>query len=347
MAVNLAAAQLEAGHDARIYCISGEGALAEDARRHGIPIRDFGKGAGISVRTVAEMAWALREDKAEVVHTHNPAAHYYGAIAGFFSRTAAIVNTRHSPVSSRGDQHREWRFARLLSITDQVAFVSEHARRAIAPAWGNARVLTSVIANGIPISTFRKTPAQPGHARPRIVFGSIGRLAPVKAHDVLLRAFRRLSDQCPEARLRIIGDGPSKQSLELELERLGLGATARIDPATSDVARVLSELDILVVSSHSEGLPMIVLEAMAAGLPIVSTRVGGIPEVAPEGEIAWFCEPGNPDALAEAMLSAQACNNLAEKGRMAAGLAASFYDAARMAAQYEALYTSILEWRRR
>jgi glycosyltransferase involved in cell wall biosynthesis len=343
MALNLALALLDAGHEPSFYCISGEGELASEARQSGIAVKNFGKGPGLSFATVVAMARSLMRDRPDVVLSHNPAAHYYAAVAAFLARVPVVVNTRHSPISSRGSEYREEYFKWLLPITDHVVFVSEQARTAIEGSWRNtrARRKVRVIPNAIPLSKFSSHPAHPGSRYPRITFGAVGRMATVKGYDILLQAFRSVAGKIPDAQLRIVGDGPQRESLQRQCLELALSEKVSIEPATTDVASVLSELDVFVVSSLSEGLPMVVLEAMAAGLPIVSTRVGGIPEAVPERQVGWFCAPGEVDALADLLVKAYQSPELETRGREAARIASEHYDSSKMAVRYLELFVSL------
>ena len=98
-----------------------------------------------------------------------------------------------------------------------------------------------------------------------------------------------------------MGGGPLEDELKEQARKAGLDSRIRIEGLNHRIAQVLRELDIFVLSSTSEGLPLVILEAMAAGLPVVSTRIGGVPEVAPEGDVSVLCTPGNASDLAEAM----------------------------------------------
>jgi glycosyltransferase involved in cell wall biosynthesis len=108
------------------------------------------------------------------------------------------------------------------------------------------------------------------------------------------------------------------------------------------LADVLQELDIFVLSSTSEGLPLVILEAMAAGLPIVSTRVGGVPEVAPEGDVSVLCAPGSAGALADAMYHAATRCDLAAMGRNAREIAIAKFTLDQMSRGYQAIYAEAL-----
>ena len=222
--------------------------------------------------------------------------------------------------------------------TDAVAYVSANTREALAP--GSS---APVIPNGIPLEPFHTRQAAPGSLRPaRIRFGTVGRLVPAKAHAVLLDAFAIVARQLPGAELIVLGYGALESALRQQIAALGLEARVRLEVASGDaVADGLAGFDIFVLSSVNEGLPLVILEALAAGLPIVSTRVGGVPEVAPEGEVAWYCEPGKAEALAAAMLTAAASPELVARGTAARSLAYGRYSVDRMTASYMALLDGI------
>ena len=115
---------------------------------------------------------------------------------------------------------------------------------------------------------------------------------------------------------------------------------------TDDAARVFESVDVFVFSSVNEGLPLVIMEAMAAGLPIVSTRIGGVPEVAPENMAGWFAEPGNPSDLANAMLQAASSPNLAAIGASVRDFAIAHHSLARMSRDYLDVYSALLKKRR-
>lgn len=338
MVLDLATAQKAAGHWVSIYCLIGRGALADAASAAGIPIVSFDKAPGVSPATFLQVARQLRADRADAIHTHNPGVHHYGAVGAKLAGVRAVINTRHSPLDSKGRPYQERYFRWVAGWTDAVVYVSADTRQALAP--GSS---APVIPNGIPLDPFHKRQAAPGSLRPaRMRFGTVGRLVPAKAHSVLLDAFAIVAGQLPGAELTILGYGALEAALRQQIVALGLQASVRLEAAAGDaVVDGLAGLDIFVLSSVNEGLPLVILEALAAGLPIVSTRVGGVPEVAPESEVAWYCEPGNPEALAAIMLKAAASPDLATRGAAARALAFGRFSVEQMTASYMTLLDGI------
>lgn len=340
--VDLARAQKVDGHEPSVYCLLEPGALAEELQASGIRVTAFHKRPGFSMKTLRSLVRSLRHDAPEILHTHNPGVHHYGAVAGRMAGVPVVMNTRHGTATSFGRAFRERYYRAVLPITDHIVFVCDDSKRSVAPYRALPGKKASVIHNGIALCEFLSHPARPGSVRPRIRFGTIGRMVPVKGHRVLIEAFARIASILPGAELRITGGGPLENELKAQAEKLGLNGRVSVEAMTRQAAEVLSGLDIFVLSSSSEGLPLVVLEAMAAGLPLVSTRVGGVPEVAPPGIVSWLCAPNSADQLAAAMLQAAASPRLPEMGRAARTIALQHFDAVQMHRRYEALYLRLL-----
>jgi glycosyltransferase involved in cell wall biosynthesis len=342
IAVDLALAQKRVGDFPMLYCMFTGGPLAEDARRAGIPVTEFHKEPGFSVKMLFTLARQLRRDAADVVHTHNPGVHHYGAVAARMARVPAVVNTRHGLTTSSGRAYPERYFRAVMPLTDRVVFVCEDSRRYLVEQRGLASRKSVVIINGIELRGFLEKPAAPMSATPRVRFGAVGRMVPVKAHSILIDAFAELRGKLPGAELRIVGGGPLEEELKEQTRKAGLDGCIRIEGLNHRIADVLRDLDIFVLSSISEGLPLVILEAMAAGLPVVSTRIGGVPEVAPEGDVSVLCAPGSASCLAEAMYKAATSCDLARMGKKAREMAIAKFSLDQMWRCYQAVYAAAL-----
>ena len=343
LAVELALAQRRAGHEVFLYCLFGAGPLAAKLKPAGIPVVTLEKPPGFSPRTVLALARRLKRDRVDVVHGHNPGVHHYAALAGRLAGVPACLNTRHSAATSAGVPYEERYFRWVRPLTGHVVFVCSDVRRQLLPRLRYPAEKCSVIVNGIPLEPFRGRPAAPGACLPRIRFGTIGRLVPAKGHAILIDAFARIAPRLPDAELHIYGYGVLEHELAAQIARLGLEGKVRLEGRTSDAPGVLRDLDIFVFSSVNEGLPLVILEAMAAGLPVVSTAVGGVPEILPDSA-GWLCPPGDAVALAEAMLAA-AAGGLAARGAAARELALENYGMESMSRSYEDLYRRLLRFK--
>jgi glycosyltransferase involved in cell wall biosynthesis len=341
MAVDLAIAQQQAGHQVIVYCLHQTGPLAGSLDAAGIPVVAFHKPRGLSPGVVLRMASRLGSHRADVVHGHNPGVHHYAALAARLAGVPVSINTRHSVTTSQGLPYQERYFRWVKPLTSHVVFVCDYVRRHLERELRYPAAKCSVILNGIPLAGFLARPASPGSRLPRIRFGTIGRLVPAKAHSILIDAFALVCRSAPSAELSIFGYGALDAELAGQIARLGLDGRVRLEGRTGDSARALEDLDVFVLSSANEGLPLVILEAMAAGLPIVSTSVGGVPEVLPK-ESSWLCPPGDVEALAGAMLQAIESGDLRERGEASRRVAAAGYGIEQMARRYEELYGRLL-----
>jgi glycosyltransferase involved in cell wall biosynthesis len=345
--VDLALAQQAGGHRPGVYCLFGAGPLARELEAAGIPVTAFHKERRSKAGVVWAMARQLRRDRADVVHGHNIAVHHFAAAARRIAGVPVCLNTRHSATSSTGAPYQERYFRWVEPFTDHVVFVCDYVRRQLEPLLNYRPSKYSVILNGIPLGKFLAQPACPGSRLPQIRFGTVGRLVPAKGHSVLIDAFSRIAARLPGATVKIFGYGPLEAELRAQIGRLGMEGRISLEGRTDDSPRTLASLDVFVFSSVNEGLPLVILEAMAAGLPVVSTRIGGVPEVALETLFPWFAEPGNPDDLADAMLRAAESPDLAAVGCQARDLARARYSLEEMSRNYMALYQKLLDASRR
>ncbi len=343
MVINLAVEQASAGHQVRIYCLFGPGKLAGEARERGIEVTAFDKKPGFSISKLLAIAAAMRSDRPDVVHSHNPFVHHYAAMAAKLARCPVIVNTRHGPITSEGKAFNERYFRCVLPLTDHVVHVSEDCRRTLSLRLSGRQNKHSVILNGISLEPFMNQKAQVGSHFPRLRFGTVGRMVPVKAHSILIDAFRLVLEKLPTAELQIVGGGPLMNELQTQIDKFNLARKVQLKGPSNDISGVLSTWDIFVLPSLNEGLPLVVLEAMAAGLPIVATRVGGVPEVAQEGTVAWYCEPNDPNALANTLLTAALGRELATRGAAAREIAMEKFGIFTMYQHYDDLFRRIIQ----
>jgi glycosyltransferase involved in cell wall biosynthesis len=206
---------------------------------------------------------------------------------------------------------REWMNRKLAGWSDATITVSECVRQVeIAQARTDpAKVIT--IHNGIEVARYRQMDAS---VRDRIrrelktpnealVIASIGRLHPVKGFTHLLTAVQSVHARFPDVFLWLVGDGELRIRLEAQARQLGLDDVVVFTGTRLDVPEILTAVDIFTSASHVEGMPNAVLEAMAAGLPVVATQVGGVPEIVVDGQTGLLVTPADDTALAQALLT--------------------------------------------
>jgi glycosyltransferase involved in cell wall biosynthesis len=188
------------------------------------------------------------------------------------------------------------------------------------------------VRNGVDTERFREDVAARARLRlewgvpeGRVLFGAMCRLVPEKGIDLCVQAFRRVCDDTARdsIQLVVVGDGPERPRLEQMVQQLGLGDRVRFTGFRADTPAVLSAIDVLVLSSYLEGLPLTVLEALSVGRPVIATRVFGTPEIFTRDDLGWLVDPGDVGGLADAMrLAADASLRQLAQMRSAARLQA-------------------------
>jgi glycosyltransferase involved in cell wall biosynthesis len=296
------------------------------------------------------LAGWLGANQVDLVHTHNRMAMMYGAPAGRLARLP-VVHTKHG----RNPGSALQLFTARLAARCVDAFVAvSHETAAFARARrevGEGRL--SVIPNGIELARFHPDPAARERIRAELglgpgtwVVGTVGRLSPEKNQALLLRAVAPLLDD--RTRLVIAGDGALRQALGELATALGASDRIRFLGARRDVPRVLCALDAFALSSDSEGLPLVIPEAMATGLPVVATSVGGVPDVLDDGRTGFLVPAGDEAALRAQLARLRADRDLGQAcGARARAAALERFSAERMLRDYLDLYQRVLARRRR
>ncbi len=323
-----------------VACLAGPGRLAAEIEAQGVPVHALDvHGRGIS-RGVRRLVSELRRLRPDVLHTHNLAAHLLGSTAARIARVPVIVHTKHGRYDTSS-----WRRAlgmRIASaLSSAIVPVSEDSAREALSYEGVSGRKIRVIHNGVDVTAI--TPGDRFTRAPGSRAVSVGRLAAVKDYPTLLRATRLVVDALPSFRLELVGDGPERAALERLRLDLGLEGEVSFLGERHDVLERLRAADVFALSSTSEGLSLGLLEALAAGLPIVATRVGGNAEIVTDGETGRLVPPADPTALATALL---ACLTdpplLVAMGRAARRRAEEHFDLAKVVATYESLYLELL-----
>jgi glycosyltransferase involved in cell wall biosynthesis len=304
-----------------------------------VELASLNKADGMSLQALRDLSAYIKAQQIEVVHTHNPLVHHYGAAAARLTRIRSVVNTVHGINTLEMPRWAAALYGVSCRLTDHVVCVCQAVRDAVCsrlPAFNR----TSIIYNGISLDDFLR-----GERRPRdgkFVFGTAGRLVAVKDHQSLVHAFADVLRRHPECRLEILGGGELQSQLEALVGELNLQNEVRFHGFREEVSDFLSGLDAFVLPSLSEGLPLTLLEAMASGLPIVASAVGGIVEVVENADCGWLCPPGRPAALADVMVRAIGDADLVSRGLRGRQSVIERYSLPVMVNQYERLFDQLL-----
>lgn len=345
VAASLAACQGHRGDSVWLICLRGLGAQPVGTQalgKAGAHIVTLEKPPGFHLRTLRRLAAFLRDQRIEVVHTHNHLVHHYGAIAARWANAAAILNTLHGTASLRtAPSWAKALFWFSCLISDRAVSVCAQVDQVFRASYFLPRKKFCVVNNGVDLSRLLELPRR---ARgEHLTFGTIGRLDPVKDHANLLKAFAILGEKYPHARLRVLGDGELRHDLEQLASALSIADRVVFEGFDLDVAGFLGKIDVYVISSRSEGLPLTLLEAMGAALPVVATAVGEIPSILAGARSGWLCPPSSPEELAKAMEKAIREPDLLAIGANNRSAVKQYYSAERMAGDYKALYEAILD----
>jgi sugar transferase (PEP-CTERM/EpsH1 system associated) len=314
MAANLAIDLAARGFRSTIVSLEDGGFLEGRLRDGGVEVHVLGDGRWRNPRTHLQLTRIFRDAGADVVHTH----HLPCLLTSVAARTAAgvkqLVHTEHA------FQYLEpapaWRAAfRAASLaTSAVVVVGHEMADYYRDVVGVAPRRLRVIPNGI--DTERHHPHADVTALRRslglpdgLLVGTAGRFATVKNFPLLLRASARARTARPELRLVMVGDGTERPAMEALARDLGFEDAVHFLGWRSDVADILGALDLFALTSISEGLPLVVLEAMACGIPAVTTAVGDLPALITDGETGYTFPSGDEDALTALLVRLAAAPN--------------------------------------
>ena len=307
------------------------------------------------LRNIGETIARLRAGRFDLIHTHGYRADLLGFIVSRYFGLP-IVSTCHGFIST------DWRLSVynridifILRYFDQIIAVSERMRRDLVEK-GIAKEKIEVITNAVldeakPDSarTRTETRSRLGIGDDEFVFGFVGRLSEEKGLAYLLEAVRHLTSGNCRWRLVLVGDGPQRGALERSVRDLELTGRVIFAGFQADTAAWYPAMDAFVLPSLTEGTPMVLLEAMANGIPVVATTVGGVPAIIASGENGILVPPADPSRLLEAMQSVAGDGDLRKRlCAKATDLIRRNYNVADWIRKVTGVYTATLqEWRRR
>ncbi len=297
----------------------GEGSMHGFAREHGVRpvvVPEVVGEASLKPRDVVALAKVyrlIRRFRPHIVHTHTAKAGFIGRIAARLAGVPVIVHTYHghvlhgyySPVKSWLLRRMERMLARLsdrlIAVSEQVK--NDLVRYGVAPA---AKI--AVVPLGFELTPFLTSERFKGAFKEELgldsstkLVGIVGRIFPVKNHRLFLDAAVRLAREDERVHFVVVGDGILRPEMERYVRELGFGSRVHFTGWRRDLSRIYASLDVLVVSSDNEGTPVSAIEAMASGVPVVATRVGGLPDLVINGMTGYLVPPRDPDALAAAV----------------------------------------------
>lgn len=324
-------------YEVKVLTVTGGGPLVSEFEKVGIAVKIFEKKNKLGIGVIWQIYKYLKQEKPQIVHTHLFGGDTWGRLAAIFARVPIIISTEHNTNLDEGFLKRLVKIF-LSLFNKKVIAVSQAVKNySVAVDHINEKKMI-VIPNGIEIDKFVVIPEKKYGSPP--VIGIIGRLERQKGHEFLFEALN-LIKTIPWT-LWVIGQGSLGPRLEKLAKDLDLRERIIFLGARRNIREFLEQIDIFVLSSLWEGLGLAVLEAAAAGKPIVASRVGGIPEIIENGKTGVLVEPKNIKSLAEGLERVLLGESEAkEMGRRAKKEMVKF-DVKNMVVAYEKLYEELI-----
>ena len=298
----------EAGHRVQV-AYSSPGPMAARLAEMNVPLTRLPRFARVDPILLLRLMRLMRREKPDIVHTHLFKSDLHGRLAARWTGAPVVISTAHNNDSWAKRTPLGWLYGRTARLADRIIAVSEEVREyqikyTFVPP---EKIVT--IDNGVDLRRFEGQDAAGRAVRAELgidpdapLVGIIGRLTEQKDHATFLQAAAQIRVAAPETRFLIVGDGPLRAELVEQARALKLDEAVIFTGLRSDIPALMAALDVLVFSSRWEGLPVTLLEGMAAARPIVSTAVGGVPGVVGDGDSALLVPAGISSVLADAVV---------------------------------------------
>ncbi len=328
-----------------VCCLDEPGAWAEELRAAGVAVRVLGRQPGFHPSLGLRLATVAREWGADLLHAHQYTPFCYSAIATLREPRLGLVVTEHGRLTDAPPTFKRRLANSVLSRRPAAVVAVSHELRGFMADEDYDPVRLRVIHNGIDVGPEPSDAARAasraalGIADPAVVIGSVARFDAVKNLPALVEAFARIRAEAPAMRLVLVGDGPDRARIEARVRDLRMADAVTFTGLRDDARAVAAGFDIYANTSVSEGISLTILEAMAAGLPVVATAVGGNPEAVDDGVSGVLVPPGDGAALQAALLVLAADPvRRAALGRAGRSRAARLFNIDRMVQEYLTLY---------
>jgi len=320
--------------------------LEQQLDQTGLKTWFLGKGPGFDARTFYRLHRVFKEFRQDIVHTHVHVMRYAFPSLAYF-KPRLMIHTVNNIAECEIEPRARW----LQRLAYRSGVIPVAVAREVATSLkrvygiGNSLVVWNCIPTDlyaspqIPRDVWR---AKQGFSDQDVLFVCVARFAPQKNHELLITAFAKGPASDPRAHLVLAGQGVLRAPLQVRVNQLGLTSRVHFLGLRTDIPDVLGAADIFALSSDYEGNPLSVIEAMAAGLPTVSTAVGGVPELLQNGKEGFIVQPGHPEELSEAMMILLGDPHLRRRmGAAAAARAKEKFDVSAMVRAYEELYDEV------
>ena len=342
--VNILTRSNDAVFDSHVCCLEKIGTLGERLSSSKTHIYNMEKKPGFSIGLILNLAKLLRKKKIDIIHTRCWATLLYGFFAGKLAHVPIHIHGEHGVFNLEyGRRVKLYKF--FINHIDRILTVSESLKREIIAITGISPDAITPIINGVDTDKFFP---RPRHALryglqlkdSDIVIGSVGRLENVKNYQAIIRCVSQFNHTSVKGIL--VGDGPQRAKLENYVAKLQLQDRFFFLGKRTDVEKLLPAFDIFVCSSLSEGLSNTILEAMACGLPVIATRVGGNPEIVSHGKTGYLVDVDSSDEMLTSCKHLVNNQDLAcSLGKYGRDVVMKRYSLQKMVHEYENVYLSL------
>jgi glycosyltransferase involved in cell wall biosynthesis len=310
MLANRIARQLSSRFRFVFACLDGLGALGEELRSSGFTVEVLQRQPGFDRPCMKRLMQFIRSQRADIVHAHQYTPFFYAIAAGVGRRRPPVLFTEHGRWFPDYPRRKRIVFNRLfLRRDDRVVAVGNSVKRALVDNEGIPGYRIQVIYNGIELARHNGQSTHRGAVRASLgvkdddfVIIQVARLDALKDHLTAVRTMNHVARTLPHAKLLIVGAGPEEAKIRAEVERLGLVDHVLLLGLRQDIPSLLAAADVFLLTSVSEGIPLTLIEAMAAGLPVVTTNVGGVSEIVEDGQTGFLTPAGDDAALGNALI---------------------------------------------
>lgn len=329
----------------RVWCLSRGGDIFEELIRSGIKAEVLGMRSDRDILFLLKLYWKMIRGNIRVLHTHGYPASTLGRLTAIFAGIPVIVSHVHSTYWNY--TRKQILIERFLSrFTDRIVCCSQAVADFVTGQEGIGPKKVKVIYNGVSEENFRPADKSGTPEKNEFLVGCVASLAAHKGHKYLLEAAAYVKNNFrPKVKFILAGDGVLRKELEEYASKLGVAQEVEFRGVVGDIPQLLESLDVAVlVSSEREGLGIALIEAMAAGKPVIGTNIGGIPEVIQDGENGLLVAPKDSLALAKAIISLLEDNQRAEAmGKRGKTIARERFSLPAMIRQIEDVYQDLID----
>lgn len=330
------------------FIVQPESPLHQKACEAELPVLPFKIRNEFDLLAILRLAWAMKRKKCLLVHFHDAHSAAVGSVAASLAKVPFRIITRRVDFPLKKNYFSQRKYMKNI---DAIIAISEGVKKVLVEG-GVDPENVEVISSGIDFSSFEEDSSaltskdylhrEFSFAVDDYLVGIVAHLADHKGHQYLIQATKILKQQAPKIKTIIVGEGPLSMELNRQAKELDVEDIIFFLGFRKDIPKILSSLDLFVLSSHLEGMGSSILDAMASRLPVVATKVGGIPEVVINGETGLLVPPRNPSALARAILRLYSDKTLASRlGQKGYELVHRKFSAEAMAEKVVRLYEKI------